>query len=497
MTFFLVLTFVLLVGSVGGLISKAKDTRIGKIVGLVDEVKIQVDRLTRRSLEYVIQSGAQDIKEGIEKDKANITGIISVLSEGDPERGIPALDRSDREQLIEIVNDYNVLESKVGELLELDQAEITVEDGDILILLEEIIRTNKKIEPPVEQLVARLRVSADRSTVITLGLFFSATLVAVILSIIAILSTRRIGKRFIALSRIFSKLRAADFTEKIEVKSDDELGEIGESINLVIDNLNNLVRKVMESTQGINESSGEIAASSEDLASRTNQQAASITETSTTLEEFSAIMKQNSENSDEANTMLDNFNREVHTRKELIENLTATMTEIDNSSKKIDSIVHVINDISFQTNLLALNAAVEAARAGEAGRGFAVVASEVRNLAQKTAESSKTIQDIVSRSVESAHKGMALSNETSQFFESIITVLQDISDRVRKIAEGSREQATGVEQINYAISQLEEVISQNAALVEEFAAAGKSLNANSTELEELVGQFKTTSTDRG
>jgi methyl-accepting chemotaxis protein len=201
-------------------------------------------------------------------------------------------------------------------------------------------------------------------------------------------------------------------------------------------------------------------------------------------------VKQNTESAEQVDAMLETFNSEMHDKKRLVENVTETMNEIFDSSKKIDNIVNVINDISFQTNLLALNAAVEAARAGEAGRGFAVVATEVRNLAQKTAESSKSIQEIVTNNVTATQKGMELVKETSDFFNEIIEILGELVNQITYIADRSKEQKTGIEQINEAIMQMDSVINRNASLVEELSASGKRMQTNSLQLQELVKRFK-------
>jgi methyl-accepting chemotaxis protein len=281
-----------------------------------------------------------------------------------------------------------------------------------------------------------------------------------------------------------------DLTLRLDVKTHDEIGQLASNFNKFIEKLKHIVSQVKDSSDEINNGTREISAGSEDLSTRTSEQAASITETSTTLEGFTSIVKVNTDNSEEVRAKLESFNADMQTKRGLMENVTSTMTEIEESSKKIDNIIAVINDISFQTNLLALNAAVEAARAGEAGRGFAVVASEVRNLAQKTAESSKTIQGIVTQNVESTKKGMMLVNETSEFFSAIMNIMSELVDKINEITEGSKEQSTGVEQINQAIMQLENVINQNAALVEELSATSKSMSSNTHQLNELVNKFK-------
>jgi len=302
----------------------------------------------------------------------------------------------------------------------------------------------------------------------------------------------RVVKPLLNASNLMGELSEGegDLTVRLDVKSEDEVGKLALNFNNFIEKLNDIVIQVKESSEEIYNGTQEIAAGSEDLSTRTSEQAASITETSTTLENFTSIVKVNTENSEDVRKRLENFNSEMKTKKDLMENVTSTMKEIENSSKKIDNIITVINDISFQTNLLALNAAVEAARAGEAGRGFAVVAAEVRNLAQKTAESSKTIQEIVTKNVDSTKKGMLLVNETSDFFSTIMKIMDEMVTKINEITNGSKEQSTGVEQINQAIMQLENVINQNAALVEELSATSKNMSTNTRQLNELVNRFK-------
>jgi methyl-accepting chemotaxis protein len=321
-------------------------------------------------------------------------------------------------------------------------------------------------------------------------LFFIIGLLAVIIVLTAVYFSRSISKPIRVVANGAMALGMGDLSCQIQVDSQDEVGELSAVLNDSVQQLKGIVIKVKDAAFGITSTAEEVASGSMDLASRTNQQAASVTETSAALEEFSAAVKENSLNAEETNTKLASFFKDIHAKMELIDNVTKTMGEINNSSKRIDNIVKLINDISFQTNLLALNAAVEAARAGEAGRGFAVVAAEVRNLAQKTAESSKSIQDIISQNVESTNKGMELVSQTSKFFTSIIEVLKVVSDKARMIADSSREQTTRIDQISTNLIQVEEAVNQNAALSEEFSATVGSLKTNATELEVLVKKFK-------
>jgi methyl-accepting chemotaxis protein len=165
------------------------------------------------------------------------------------------------------------------------------------------------------------------------------------------------------------------------------------------------------------------------------------------------------------------------------------MTGIAASSRKIGDIIGVIDGIAFQTNILALNAAVEAARAGEQGRGFAVVASEVRNLAQRSAAAAKEIKTLIGDSVARVDAGTKQVDAAGKTMEEIVDSVNKVSILIAEIAAASREQSSGIGQINTAVAQMEQVVQQNASLVEEASAATESMKEQASMLMQAVSRF--------
>jgi len=165
------------------------------------------------------------------------------------------------------------------------------------------------------------------------------------------------------------------------------------------------------------------------------------------------------------------------------------MNQIEKSSQSISQIIGVIDEIAFQTNLLALNAGVEAARAGDAGKGFAVVAQEVRELAQRSAKAAKEIKELITASNQHVKSGVALVGETGKALEEIVSQVQQVNGNVAAIVESSKEQATGLKEINTAVNTMDQGTQQNAAMVEESTAAAHSLAREADNLFQLLRQF--------
>lgn len=212
------------------------------------------------------------------------------------------------------------------------------------------------------------------------------------------------------------------------------------------------------------------------LSQNSTQAAASLEETVAALEEMSSMVQMNSDNAKQAATLAISSREAAERGETEIKNLISSMSEISDSSKKIEEIISVIDDIAFQTNLLALNAAVEAARAGEQGKGFAVVAEAVRALAQRSASSAKDISTLIKSSASQVEKGSAIADQSGEMLSVIVNSIKKVSDLNNEIAAASSEQTTGIQQISKAMNQLDQTSQSNAASAEEIAATSGEIN---------------------
>ncbi|HIF4663652.1 TPA: methyl-accepting chemotaxis protein [Citrobacter koseri] len=331
-----------------------------------------------------------------------------------------------------------------------------------------------------------------QSNAILTTLTLVQTVIGLIIVLVLMLIVRNIFRNVTLLNRNIEALSGggADLTQRLVESKSPEFNAIINNFNKFIAFLQDLMQQVGHSSSAISSASRQIAGGNLDLSSRTEEQSASIVETAASMEQLTSTVRQNAENALQANRLATQASDAAKAGASVVNDVVATMSNINDSSSKVVEIISVIDGIAFQTNILALNAAVEAARAGENGRGFAVVAGEVRSLAQRSAQSAQEIKKLIEESVSSIEQGSGLVRQAGTTMDGLMEKVEDVSVLISEISSSSDEQSRGIEQINIAITQLDSATQQNAALVEEVAAAAQSMESQTEMLEKVVGSFK-------
>ncbi|AMV28041.1 Methyl-accepting chemotaxis protein II [Gemmata sp. SH-PL17] len=293
-----------------------------------------------------------------------------------------------------------------------------------------------------------------------------------------------------AITESVSALAAGDFTQQIPDLGTDEVGQMAAALNEAVVSVRTALEGVREVSVQLADASSQLSSASEEISTGAQEQASSLEETASTLEEITATVRQNSDSAQQARQLASTSRDTAEKGGQVVGNAVGAMSEINESSKKIADIITTIDEIAFQTNLLALNAAVEAARAGEQGRGFAVVASEVRNLAQRSATAAKEIKSLIEDSVKKVDAGTELVNRSGSTLGDIVTSVKRVTDIITEIAAASKEQSTGIDQVNKAVTQMDSVTQRNASQTEEMSATAQTLTDQAGQLRDLVSRFK-------
>nr|WP_113868059.1 methyl-accepting chemotaxis protein [Brenneria salicis]NMN91221.1 methyl-accepting chemotaxis protein/methyl-accepting chemotaxis protein-2 (aspartate sensor receptor) [Brenneria salicis ATCC 15712 = DSM 30166]RBP60450.1 methyl-accepting chemotaxis protein/methyl-accepting chemotaxis protein-2 (aspartate sensor receptor) [Brenneria salicis ATCC 15712 = DSM 30166]RLM30077.1 chemotaxis protein [Brenneria salicis ATCC 15712 = DSM 30166] len=308
--------------------------------------------------------------------------------------------------------------------------------------------------------------------------------------IIATLITRSVTHPIKEALVVAENVAQGDLTSEIRINRKDETGMLLTALHHMNISLRQIVSQVRDGAETISSAASQIAAGNQDLSARTEEQASSLEETASSMEQLTSTIKNTADNTVQATSLAASTSETVQKSGDMMSRVTQEMRGIRDSSQRMSEIIGVIDGIAFQTNILALNAAVEAARAGEQGRGFAVVASEVRALAQRSATAAKEIKELIDDSFQKVQAGMGLVEETGVTMNSLVTNVQGVNDIISEIAQASREQSDGINQINLAVGQIDTTTQQNAALVEESAAAALSLQDQAHNLTQTVSLFK-------
>lgn len=292
------------------------------------------------------------------------------------------------------------------------------------------------------------------------------------------------------LGNMLEALSQGDLTRRIDEEYRGIYETMKNNYNSTASSLGETVREITMAATEVSSAAEEIATGANDLSQRTEQQAANLEETASSMQEMTSTINQNADNAEQASQIAVAARDAASRGGSVVSDAVQAMDRIESSSRSISDIIGVIDEIAFQTNLLALNAAVEAARAGDAGRGFAVVASEVRSLAQRSAQAAKDIKDLIVDSTQQVKSGVDLVNRTGDSLKEIVESVRQVADIVAEISAASREQASGAQEINAAVTQMDEMTQQNSALVEENAAAAKTMSNQAERMNDRLRSFK-------
>ena len=254
--------------------------------------------------------------------------------------------------------------------------------------------------------------------------------------------------------------------------------------------LRGIVTEVRSASDGLVHASDEIASASMDLSQRSEQAAANLEESASTMEQISTTVQQTAATTRTASDLAAENSSVAGDSGRTIGKVIDTMRQVHESSSRISEIIGVIDGIAFQTNILALNAAVEAARAGEQGKGFAVVAGEVRSLAHKSAGAAKEIKALINDSVARVQTGTRVVNEAGGQMSDLVGKAERMSSLMTEVLASTNEQSSGVRVVGASLQALDQQTQQNAALVEQTAAAAKSLHDQANALADRVSRFR-------
>lgn len=348
-----------------------------------------------------------------------------------------------------------------------------------------------------------------------------ATLVAIVLGIgIALLVIRGIMRPINATSTILYDISQGhgDLTKRVDVKSTDEIGEMGEYFNAFMSKLQIIVTDIISSANQLASAAEQMTTMSSESSKGLAKQNDETAQVATAINEMASTVEEVARNTESASVAATNADTEAKAGNQLVSETLSSIevlaTDVESSAKVLDklklhsenigTVLDVIKNIADQTNLLALNAAIEAARAGEQGRGFAVVADEVRTLAKRTQDSTSEIEVIISdlqagaeQAVNVMENSRAKSGttleqavQTGEYLNSIASAVNTILEMNTQIAAAAQEQSTVTQEVSRNITNIQDVADGTSYGAEQTSQTSQEVAKLSSALQSLVSQFK-------
>lgn len=269
-----------------------------------------------------------------------------------------------------------------------------------------------------------------------------------------------------------------------------EFSSLNAAIHRMNLNMNDTLHQIEDASEQVSAGSGNLAEASQSLAEGATEQAGAVEELLATMTNLTAGINKTSENVEETYQISRKYADTANESRKEMQGMVDSMGKINETSKKIGSIIAEIEEIASQTNLLSLNASIEAARAGEAGRGFAVVAGQIGKLADESAQSAVSTRELITSAILEIEAGTEAAGKTSETINIVVNGMNHIADSAKEIADLTKVQAEAMKQAESGVNQISEVVQANSATAEESSATSEELSAQAVSLDELVKQFK-------
>ena len=269
-----------------------------------------------------------------------------------------------------------------------------------------------------------------------------------------------------------------------------EFQKVKEALLHISESMKEVMTNITETANQVSVGSDDLAKAAQGLAEGSESQAAAVEELLATAVTVAEQVEENKNDSEASAKHTKEVTAMMEESRKQMDQMRDAMDKIRESSNKVVGIIKTIEDIAEQTNLLSLNASIEAARAGEAGRGFAVVAGEIGNLANESARAVNTTRDLIGVSLNEIEKGNTLVKDVVDSLIRAVNKVDEVNEMIQKTAESAEVQLQSVNQIRDGVEEMSQSIQDNSAMAEETSATSEELAAQAVTLNELVQMFE-------